>query len=710
MISRVSPQIRRRLVAARIAAMTRGSAEGLRELAEARSATNGALDQTAVGLLESEIYALDIQPQKALAAFVQHVDPLLSVLDPRIAAVVADNKAQLSMDSFEGVGEFYHLVDVRRILGVEIRDHAAILEAGSQAAAGKHFDALPAYWQQLRSAYELQNWRARRMAERDFTSECIQLDLLDEAAYHAMLAENKEAVEWVSKVVMAVRSPDQVRRVVNKILGAAGLRRHAIQAARIFATLADAIPDELISSVAMFLSKHATGQVTGWHDSALLESVWESLKGIAHRLDGDAVRLLTEIGVKQVLGTAGPVRSNVINGLNALTARQNPKELEALADAAISLVTTGRHDSDYAEALNWTCHIADRGGDVLKSKIRSFLFPVGSEVKDALLVQVGPVLGWVPQRPESFVDATMKTIEAVRKQVQRLTPGEEPAKIGGYATFNSSGPGGQIVVHVHGAVHLIEALAAYPKLINAQALTRLLEAMLDMIAERENLIANRVSLTSLLRKFADQFPPELIQRTADVLQPLALGDITEPSRGQTHAEAKNLLNPFKIGGGNPVDLRGAALLFLAVLDREHENVLPAFHDQILLSAITSANAEVRRYGLFAARESGKLNPAEKAAVALASLDPDPKVALWAFRALGESSGGINFETWSWQIIVRAIEIATFSSDGGLRATAAKMLKKLIDVPVEVGARLETSREALKQDVLYSVRNAITLGG
>jgi hypothetical protein len=704
MISHVNPNIRRQMVTARRMAMTAGLPEAVQEINRARSACRTPLELIAVGLLECEIYADDLQPREALSLFERHVDPPLSALDPSEAAVIADNKTQLLTNLFEGVGDFYHLVDARRILGVEIRDHASILEARADAAAGKHFNALPAYWQQLRSSYELMHWRARGLAEQDFSEECIQLGWFAEAAYHAMLCGNKKAAERVAEVLLVSRSPEQVGAAVKKMLGAATLREHALQTVRVIANCADAIPDESIKAVTSLLSRHASFEPTGWHDSGLLETTWDAIAAIAHRMDAAAVEALIDTGLKHpVLRNGGPLREHVIDALNALTAQASNEDLSKIADVALGLVTDWRSDMDYTESMDLVCHVADRGGDHIKARIKSALFPPGVEIRDTVMMRVGPFLGWQPRKPESFTNGALQTAEAVRKQVQRLAPDEEPAKIGGYGIFNSTGPAGRIVVHVQGALHMVEALAAHRALIDKAALSSLIGAMLDMIAEPENLVSNRAALAATLREFLDRFPTELEQRAVEVLEPLASGKITEPSQFQSHTEASNPLNPFKFGGGNPVDLRGAALMFLCNLDRRRPNVCPALHDHILLGAMTSAEAEVRRYALFAAADGGNLTSMEWAAIALAGADPDPSVARLALQAMIESEGVKNLEPITWQIVVRAIESAAHSSHGGYRAAAAEMLKALPEPPAGLKPRLEMAKQTLLNDALFSVR-------
>ena len=273
--------------------MTVGLSESFQEIDRACAACSADFDLLALGLLESEIYSNNLQFKEALSSFERYVEPLLSQLGPAEAAVIGDNKSGLLIDAFAGAGEFYHLVDARRILGVQTRDYASVLEARADAAEGKHFDALPTFWQQLRSSYELLNWRAHRLAERDFSEECIQLGWLAEAAYHAMLSGSKEAAEKIAEVLLGNRSSERIGGALKKMLNAAALREHALQTLRVVAKSADAIPDESIESVTSLLLKHAPFEPTSWHDAGLLESTWDAVGAIAHRVDAVRPKLLS---------------------------------------------------------------------------------------------------------------------------------------------------------------------------------------------------------------------------------------------------------------------------------------------------------------------------------------------------------------------------------------------------------------------------------
>lgn len=709
MIKQLSPSIRRLLVAARIAAMTEGPDAALRMLAESRTSATAPLDRVALGLLESEVYELDLRPAEARTAFENYVDPHLSELDRGIAAVVADNKALILMGIFDRSAgdEFYHLVDARRILGIELRDHSAILQAIHAAAEGKHYEALPLYWQQLRAAYDLQNWRAGQFAARDFAQECARLGWLDEASYHAMVARSNDAVDEVAQKLLTARSVAQITKGLDKILRASHLKGHAVFVARMLGTIADAVPDHYLTAVTTFLMRHLNYIPTGWHDVQLLEQAWNAVRSLSRRFDRTTARSLITEGLNHPgLRKPATFRRHIIEALNALVAVVPSETLRVMADSGLMLIKDWRSDMDYRESLDFLCHVAHCANDDEKTFIRNAVFPPGAQVSDALLMQAGPHLGWEPQNPGGFAIGARETAKAILKQVQRLGPGEEPAKIGAYGTFASTSPEGKLVIHVQGAMHWVVPLAQYRALIDIPSLEELIEAMLSMIGERENLISNRASLAMFLGEFADRIPPAFDHRIEEVLSPLAKGDIAEPTFGQTHAHAVNPLNPIKIGGGDPTDLRGAALMCLAELDDARPNIQSSLHNGILLSAITSTDSEVRRYGLAAARACGNLTSMEARAVALGGLDSDPGVARFALRAISKLQSQIPLEPMTWQIVMRSVEVAVMSTDVGYRCEAADFLGRAKDFPGELQPRIDAARFALQQDICHSVRELL----
>lgn len=711
MIKQLSPAIRRRLVAVRILAMTKGADAAILALRDGRVAATMPLDEVGIGLLESEIYALDLRPQDALTAFEKYVDPRLAELDRHTAAVIADNKSVLIMGGANASteDEFYHLVDVRRILGVELRDHSAIVEASSQAAKGKHFEALPIFWQQLRSAYNMQNWRALHQAERYFAEECMGLGWLDQAAYHSMSARNSNSIDEVAKKLLEVRSNEMTSKTLDRLLDASALRAHAAQVARLLVRIADLIPDGNLQKVTEFLLNHASHVPVGWHDSDLLENTWNAIQGVAHRIECSALLTIAAKGTKHlVLQSRGPHRVHVINALNAIAVTIQSNELAEFADVALKLVGELRSDTDYTDSLNLLCRVATRSGDIVRTRILGSVFPPGAQVSDALLMRAIRHLGWDPGQSEVFSNGARVAARSIRKQVERLGSSDQPANIGGYGTFSSNSTEGRLIVHIQGAMDWVETLVTFRNYIEESALRELLEAMLEMIVERENLISNRTSLVSAIGELADRIPPNFSKCILDTLEPIAAGGFLEPSTGQTHAEATNPLNPIKLGGGNPIDLRGAALLSLAMIDAVCTISSSYIHNGILLAAITNADPIVRQYGLVAAYRSGVLSTMESTAVALASLDPDPTVAHLALGALVKSQAEVKFDSFTWHVVIRSIEAAILSADPRYRREAANLLGRAVGFPAELSERMQVAGLALRGDACYSVREAIEL--
>jgi len=711
MTSQVSALVRSGLVRARVAAMTGGVDSALAGIGNLRGCgVPGAVDAAAIGLLESEINFLDGRPKAALDAFAAYVEPALPDIDPRTATVIADNKSSVLLDAFapEAADLFYHLVDQRRILGVELRDYAAILDADGKAAKGKHSEALPTYWRQLRAAYRLQNWRAMAIAESDFARECMGLGWLSKAAYHAMLARDKETMQPVADALLAARSPDQLRATLDKLLRASSLKKHAMQVALLLHTVADVVPEDQLVEVIRWLGNWAIFMPTGWHDAPLFEGVWEAIGALSSRMSFEVSASFVSSAIGHPLMAGGVPRRYLIGALNLLCARLSGEPLMPLANAAIALVRERKSDIDYTDSMNLLCQVAHCGGDEIKAHIRASLLPPATLITDTVLLQAAHHLGWTPQHPEKFSEHARFAAAAIRQQVQHLAPGEAPARIGGLGTVNGSTASGHNVVHIRGAEHLVHALIPYRHMIDAPSIADLLRAMLAMVAESDNLVTNRASLALLLRECVDCVPDGLDGEIAGVLEPLADGQIVESSIGQTHAQAINPLNPFKMGSGNPVDLRGAALLALAKLDHAKPSSSPRFHKDLLLKALTSPNADVRRYALAAAEVNGLLTPAEQIAVALAGLDREPEVAGLAMRALSQAADSLRFSRQMWHIVLRCLEAAVQSRDAGHRGAAAQVVNAVSakKIPSELRERFASVTAALCVDICYSVRASL----
>jgi hypothetical protein len=415
-----------------------------------------------------------------------------------------------------------------------------------------------------------------------------------------------------------------------------------------------------------------------------------------------------ELAITHPQMSGGVSRRHLIHALNGLCAKLKTNLLRSTMNLAIELVGDKKSDVDYVDSVDLLCRVAQFGEEDLKATIRAKLFPPGLQIKDAILLQAAQHLGATLKSPKEFTESAQKLAKAILKQVERLAPGEKPAELGGFGTMNWTTPTQNVVVHMGGALHWIDALIPYRHQIEEAALRELISAILLMIADNENIIANRASLASSLSDFMDCIPAGLDNRIVEVLEPLAQGKIVESSIGQSHAEASNPLNRFKVGTGDPVTLRCSSLRSLSNLQRERPDAVPRFHKGLLMAAIICENSDVRTHALVAAAENGKLTRDEQTAVALAGLDPDPKVARLALIALRASIREFKGKSTIWQIALRGLEAAVQSSDSGYRRVAADLVKALSckKIPRDLRSRSDAVTDALQKDICYTVRVAL----
>ncbi len=706
MIDSIEPSVRLELVNVRIAALTRGADAAIDLIRAASSKTQPrSIESMALGLVESEINYLDGRTPAAFESFAKNVEPLLPETDPNIAVVLADNRYSLFWEDTNSSSgdDFYHLVDQRRLLGVQLWNYEAIHEAFTHASKNQHYRALPLYWQQLQAAYNLQSWRAIALAERDFAYELIRLNQLCDAAYHSVMSRDKDAVDAVTNALLWVRSPDPIRATLAKLLSTSCLKQHASFAAMILGQIADLIPDDALVNAIKWLQKWAPFVPTTRRDVILMEKTWEAVESISIRLDKNTAASFATTAMAHSSMNGGAGRQQLIRALKALCPNLETQQLEAIGNLAVELIREKKNDFDYSDSIRLLCQAADAGGDEIKKALKAKVFPPGSEIKDTLLIQAGYHLGAISNDPVQVSENARKISREIRKQVQQLSPGEQPAKIGGFGTINN----GNKVVHISGGLHWVDALIPPRHYIDSASVGELLSAILAMITDDDNIIENRASLATSLLDFVDCIPDDMVGQIIAQLEPLAEGHIVESKIGQSHSTATHPLNPFRMGTGDPIKLRGAALRCLANICRLKPEADIHQRKNILVSAITSENAELRLYGLVSATEIGELNPVEQNLIALAGLDSDQSVARIALDTMRITLQQRKTRTLpgTWHTLLRSIENAVQYGPPEHRCAAARLLREIPTkkLPRELRERFRMMSVSLRNDVCYSVR-------
>jgi hypothetical protein len=469
--------------------------------------------------------------------------------------------------------------------------------------------------------------------------------------------------------------------------------------------IADLIPDDVLANALKWLERWAAFVPYVRQDVELMERTWEAIELLSERLDrntssGFATRAMTHPSMS---GGAG--RQQLIRALIALCPKVDSKQLELIGDVAVKLVRDKKSDFDYSDSIRLLCKTADSGGDEIKKQLKAKVFPPGLQIRDTLLIQAGYHFNAISNDPIQISENARNVSREIRKQVQQITPGEQAAKLGGYGTISN----GKIIVHISGGLHWVEALIPPRRQIDNAAICELLSAILAMIADEDNIIQNRISLTMSLLQFVDCIPDSMVDQIVAQLEPLAKGHVVEAKIGQSYSTATHPLNPYRIGTGDPASLQGAALRCLVNITHYKSNTGIHLRKRLLVSAITSENPELRLYGLISATEIEELKPVEQNLVALAGLDSDPRVAGIALDAIRITLKKRKARTFpgTWHILLRSIEKAVQLGTPEYRRSAARLLKEISreKLPKELRERFQAISILIKNDVCYSVREA-----
>jgi hypothetical protein len=334
------------------------------------------------------------------------------------------------------------------------------------------------------------------------------------------------------------------------------------------------------------------------------------------------------------------------------------------------------------------------------------LFPLGQAL-DPFLAQAAPLFQQQQPSPEQLAASATSVARNVRRQVQRLAPGQEFIPFSGMIMNAWNQVNGQRIVVSSADTVELHALSKYRHLLQQDSLLQVVDAVLELVRDRENIIANRIGLVRALMTFVDRLDHATVERIFAVLAPLARGEIDEPTTTMTSAEAKNPLNPMKFHSGDPSKLRGISLVALAGIAKAKGDTFRRRLEPILEESLTDTSAEVRRLAYAASREFSSLSDSIFTALLLGTRDSDEEAAASAFVALAMNQG-CRLTRQQWHLLLYSGKLATQSSSVPLRRTAAGAVARLLHrTPPTTGALQHRARELLttfSADICASVRN------
>jgi len=714
----LSAATRRGLVTLRRRAMRDGSAAAIGEFPGLTMATPAA-DQVALACLRAEILDLDGRNEDSLGVFDTEIEPLFPELAPAARIELLENKhsVMLSAWRFDGTHLSHQLADRRTLLDHPTRDYRRIVMANDAASHGEHYNALPDYWAELREAYAGLSWRRRAFAHADFARECQALRWVPQASYHIILAERHDLVDQLADTLARSNNPAVVSPAIRLALAASGLARHAAHAVRLLGKVADVLPDADMPVIVTHLLAWAALPVDSPAARHCFEPTWETIAHLAVRLDAAQAEHFIKLGVDHegfarpapARGAMLPGRGAILKAINPLLSRVTPECAAAIAPRLVAPATDLKCDVDYADALNALCSAVHRSADAqIRSSIGGRLYPPGQPITDAYLLQIAPVFGWSTRDRAQFNQVALDAAAAVRKQVERVPSGSEPAELGGWGTTAKPVDGGTLVVHMYGAQLWIDGVLANKQFLDSAAADGLAAALAETAANNDNTVANRIALIASLRKLADMITEPAAADCVAKLRRIAAGTFSESSVAMSHAEAANALNPFKMAMGDPAHLQAVALVALADFAACTAAAASALRDDgLLVTAMSDLRPIMRAHAAAAARALPTLTPDEVNALLLLTTDADADTAATALFAFRDAQR-LELNRPQLALLLSVLERAAMRPEAPVRCVVAQVVGGLLKM--EVSPTLKARREALASrlatDSAHSVRSGL----
>lgn len=666
------------------------------------------LGMLALWMTRAELLYLDFQAKAARSIFETNLIPLVDELPPTLGYTVLRNA--LEVDLSEHRGELFSAAQEfakRKNLSTELLNYKDLFYAEEHASEGRHADALSLLEKEAGRTEKQACWPARRLAIRRLGVELLRLGRTTEAARCSILAEDLKLGSSVAEGMLRRRDHGAVRDCVIQILSESNLLRHFSVACEVLSGIGDAIPDDLVDSVALWLLPRCSllPVAGGIGASGPLNMAWKAMEQVGERLPVKVAKLVCDAAVNHEYWNKAPQgnkvfleREQMIDAVARCIYALPEHDVFELSNKAIRLATEFRQNSDYPNAINLLCHIAERGGEKARSLIGDELFPPGQPVT-YLVGQVASVFGKEFLGPERLAKAAKEVAANIMLQVQRLKTGEEPLPVpGSILTFTSPTTQGTLVVSLASWAE-VKAMARHRKELSSDAIALLLDALIAVSADPENFLFNREAALELMAEFADIMSQEYASRILDAVIPMARGDIVVSPQFERKES-----NVFAIG--SLAHVRRAAILALARIGKVMPEKISASLEPILERAVTDIDPDVREYAFIAARDVSHIKDSIFTAILLGTRDSDSAAAAAAFAAISGSLT-IDLKLSEWLVLLHAARMALQAPAASLRRAVARSLVSLRGRAPEGEVRSAISsllRES-SNDLCYSVREA-----
>jgi hypothetical protein len=679
MIKDLSSKTRRFIVNCRCLSMLGNVESALAQIdqALASGAEVPVPDQVALLSLKAELLYLDYREDESLDVFETSIEPKLGLVKQEYKFIAVQNRRNVSIAAFRVTNDRQAdvLNDQQELLGAKLWDAPAMVHAYESAFEGRHYEALPALWRELVNSYHQGTWSHYRQASKRLTREFLQIGWAYVADFHAINSQSSELVDEIANNLLAWRKPDVTRAVVQRIMHQANLKRHSAIACKLLMRITDAIPDDQVDTLFKWLLSRATVLPSSEPVKGLLSVCWETLLSLTPRLTKEQARELVQTATTHESWSkkkADYLRPYLVQVVNECVSRLPNEDLPALAKGAIHMAPGMSQDVNYdKDVLNFFYHLSRRGDAAAKELIRDALYDSPSVNLD--FVRIAKEFGKDVESSEQVRKMAEYFTKDVRLQVQHLAPDEEPIKPAvslAMATAKSTERKTAVSVYVDMG---LRAVIAYRGLLSSESIDLLLAAILDMLREPENILANKVLMINAITEMADTLTKEQAEEVFLALEPMAKGAIVGLDVSAAFGDPNHPLNPFKMNLGDPATIQGGALFALSSV----ESCTPGTYGERLLTLIeegmTNPNAEVRGLAFMAARRMPVLSESAVMRTLLATRDDVSNVVEEALLTINT-----HFRDTAefWNSIAYALNMAAQSPETRVRRAAAFTIRNL----------------------------------
>jgi hypothetical protein len=549
-------------------------------------------------------------------------------------------------------------------------------------------------------------WSYYRQAARRFAQEFIQIGWTHVADFYVVIGQDAKTAETIVEHLLNLRNAEFVEALVKRLLMHANLKRHGVVACRMFARLADVMPDGQVMATTRWLLQRAAIAPKGFAEEALVQAAWDALASLSPRFNSDTAVEVVSGAISHASWNEGKrdrVREYIVRAVDACTGILSVDYLSTVAEKAIHMAKGMSDDINLdKDVLRLFLHITARADPKTKELIRDAIYDKPSANLPLLIVAEEFGKSWGdPNEANRLAEDVAKD---VRLQVQRLD-GEkefEDPQIRGVQMILTAGPK-KVGVSIYSDLGL-RALIAHRKLLNEKSITLLMDSVLAMLHEPENVICNKVLMINAITGFADVITPTLADQAFEVLEPIASGNVTSLDISKA-VPPNHPLNPNRIDLGEPERIHSGALLALATIESKLSGEFRDRAATLIEGAMVNPHPEVRTFAFIAARRLQTISDSALITAVLGTRDSVEDIAIESFLLLGDH---MKETPEFWNSVVYSAKLASQSPAVEIRRVVAYTAMRLSEKCEDEGVLKELMDiiNLLEKDFSYSVRKEL----